>query len=123
MERFITDFAVDYFKTKTSKAKPITNQELDFLLQKELGIRSLSDSGIRALIHHIRVNVPIRNEDDEQGWICASADGYYLSYNGVDILTHLQSVNGKINKMSMMLMRGKSVLDEKIYFKQSKLEF
>jgi hypothetical protein len=123
MEAFITDFVVDYFKKKTSKKKQITNVVLDELLQLELGTTAFSESGIRGLIHHIRVHIVIENEEGEKGWICGSHDGYYLSYNAVDILAHLTQFEGKINKMMLVHKKGMSMLVDKIYYKQAQMDF
>ena len=123
MEKFIIDYAVDYFKESTSKKKQIKNQELDQLLQLQLNINPLSDSGIRGLIHEIRRDVVIENEEGDKGWICGSSDGYYLSYNAIDILTHLMGYEGKINKMKMIHKRGMDMLKDKIYYKQQEINF
>jgi hypothetical protein len=123
MEKFITDFVVDYFKAKTSKKKQITNQQLDELIQLELGTTPFSEGGIRALIHYIRVHIVIENEEGEKGWICGTADGYYLTYNAVDILTHLNQFEGKIRKMMLVHKRGMSMLVDKIYYKQAEMQF
>jgi hypothetical protein len=123
MEKFITDFVVDYFKSKTKKNKQITNQELDILLQTELNVRPLSEGGIRALIHYIRVHIIIENEEGEKGWICGTSDGYYLTYNPIDILTHLNQFEGKIRKMMLVHKRGMSMLVDKIYYKQAEMNF
>ena len=123
MEKFIVDFVVDYFKNKTSRKKQINNQDLDALLQLELGTNPFHDSGIRALIHYLRVKVPIENESGDKGWICASSDGYYLTYNPIDILTHLQQFEGKIRKMMLVHRKGMSMLVDKIYYKQQEIDF
>jgi hypothetical protein len=123
MEKIITDFVVDYFKKKTKKNKQITNQELDILLQTDLGVRPLSEGGIRALVHYIRVNIVIENEEGEKGWICGTSDGYYLTYNAIDILTHLNQFEGKIRKMMLVHKRGMSMLVDKIYYKQAEMNF
>jgi hypothetical protein len=123
MERFITDYVVKYFKEKTKKNKQITNQELDILLQTDLGVRPLSEGGIRALVHYIRVNIVIENEEGEKGWICGTSDGYYLTYNAIDILTHLNQFEGKIRKMMLVHKRGMSMLVDKIYYKQAEMNF
>lgn len=123
MESFITDFVVDYLKSKTSKKRQITNQELDELLQLQLGTTAFSEAGIRALIHYIRVHITIENEQGEKGWICGTTDGYYLSYNAVDILTHLNQFEGKIRKMMLVHKKGMSMLVDKIYYKQAEMQF
>jgi hypothetical protein len=43
MEKFIVDFVVNHFKTKTSKKKQINNQQLDLLIQTKLSTNPLSD--------------------------------------------------------------------------------
>jgi hypothetical protein len=123
MEKFITDFVVEHFKINTSKKKQITNQKLDELLQISLGITPFSEGGIRALIHYIRVHITIENEQGEKGWICGTADGYYLTYNAIDILTHLNQFEGKIRKMMTVHKRGMSMLVDKIFYKQQELNF
>ena len=123
MEKFVTDFVVENFKNKTSKKKQITNQSLDELLQLELGTKAFSEGGIRALIHYIRVNISIENAEGDKGWICGTSDGYYLTYNAVDILTHLNQFEGKIRKMMLVHKRGMSILSNKIYFLQQELQF
>ena len=123
MEKFIIDYAVDYFKTSTSKKKQIKNQELDQILQIQLGITPLSEGGIRGLIHEIRKNVSIENEEGSKGWICGSSDGYYLSYNPLDILTHLMQYEGKINKMKTIHQKGMELLRTKIYYSQQEINF
>jgi hypothetical protein len=123
MEKFITDFVVEHFKNNTSKKKQITNQNLDELLQLSLGVTPFSDAGIRGLIHYIRVHITIENEQGEKGWICGTIDGYYLSYNAVDILTHLNQFEGKIRKMMVVHKKGMSMLVDKIYYKQQELKF
>lgn len=123
MEKFITDFVVDYFKSKTTKKKQITNQQLDNLLQSELGCNQFHESGIRALIHYMRVHIIIENENGQKGWICGTSDGYYLSYNALDILTHLQAFEGKIRKMMMVHRKGMSMLVDKIYYTQKEIDF
>lgn len=123
MEKFITDFVVDYLKTKSSKKKQITNQKLDELMQLELGITPFSEGGIRGLIHYIRVHITIENEQGEKGWICGTVDGYYLTYNAIDILTHLNQFEGKIRKMMTVHKRGMSMLVDKIFYKQQELNF
>jgi hypothetical protein len=123
MEKFITDFVVEHFKNNTSKKKQITNQNLDELLQLSLGVTQFSDAGIRALIHHIRVHITIENEQGEKGWICGTVDGYYLTYNAIDILTHLNQFEGKIRKMMVVHKKGMSMLVDKIFYKQQELNF
>ena len=123
MDSLITEFVVDYMKRRTSKKNQITNTQLDSLLQTELGAKPMSEAGIRALIHHIRVHITIVNEEGENGWICGSTDGYYVSFNAIDILTHLQAFEGKIRKMMAVHRRGMSMLVNKIYYKQSELKF
>jgi len=123
MEKFIVDYLVDYFKTKTSKRKQINNQHLDALLQADLGLNAIGDGGIRAMIHYLRVNVVIENEEGEKGWICASSDGYYLTYNAVDILVHLNQFESKIRKMMLVHKKGMAMLVDKVYYKQSQMEF
>ena len=123
MEAFITDFVVNHFKHKTSRRKQITNQQLDDLLQLELGTTAFSEAGIRALIHFIRVHITIENEQGEKGWICGTTDGYYLTYNAVDILEHLNQFEGKIRKMMLVHKKGMSMLVDKIYYKQAEMQF
>lgn len=123
MESNLVAFLVDYMKKKTSPKKPITNNEIDFMLQNELGTKPIADAGIRALIHYIRVNVPIKNENNEEGWICASADGYYLTFDPIHILQHLESYEGKIHKMMLVRKKGYEILERKVYYKQSKIKF
>lgn len=123
MEKIVTDFVVNYFKEKTSKRKQITNQKLDELLQVELGTNPMSEGGIRALIHHLRVHVNIENESGEKGWICGTSDGYYLTYNPIDILSHLNQFEGKIRKMMLVHKKGMSMLVDKIYYKQTSMDF
>ena len=123
MEKFVTDFVIDYMKRHTNSRKPITNQKLDLLLQTELGCTQFHESGIRALIHYIRLHVDIVNENQEKGWICGVSDGYYLSYNAVHILTHLQAFEGKIRKMMLVHERGMSLLVNKLYYKQAEFDF
>ena len=123
MEKFITDFVVGYFKNKTKKKKQVTNVELDNLLQKELNLKPFSDGGIRGLIHYIRVNIVIENEEGEKGWICGTPEGYYLTYNPIDILIHLNQFESRIRKMMLVHKRGMSMLVDKIYYKQSEMKF
>lgn len=123
MEKFIVDYLVDYFKTKTSKRKQINNQHLDALLQSELGLNPIGDGGIRAMIHYLRVNVVIENDEGEKGWICATSDGYYLTYNAVDILVHLNQFESKIRKMMLVHKKGMAMLVDKVYYKQTQMEF
>lgn len=118
----ITDYVIGYFKEKTNRRKMITNQQLDLLLQQDLGCRAFSDGGIRALIHQIRVHNVIRNQEGEVGWICGTHDGYYLSYNAIDILTHLNQFEGKIRKMMVVHKKGMETLKNKIYYMQSTLK-
>jgi hypothetical protein len=123
MEKFITDFVVAYFKQKTTKKKQITNRQLDEVLVNELGVKQFADADIRALIHYIRVHIIIENEEGEKGWICGTSDGYYLTYNAVDILTHLNQFESKIRKMMLVHRRGMSMLVDKIYYKQQEINF
>jgi hypothetical protein len=123
MEQFVVDFVVDYFKTKTTKRKQINNQQLDSLMQESLGTNAFGDGGIRALIHYLRVNIVITNEQGEKGWISASSDGYYLTYNPTDILAHLEQFEGKIRKMRRVHSKGMEILMEKIYYKQTEMQF
>lgn len=123
MEKFIVDYLVLHFKTKTSKRKQINNQRLDSLLQSDLGLKPIGDGGIRAMIHYLRVNVVIENEQGEKGWICATSDGYYLTYNAIDILTHLNQFESKIRKMMLVHKKGMAMLVDKVYYKQSQMEF
>lgn len=123
MESFVTDFVVSYLKENTSKKKQITNQQLDDLLQLQLGTTAFSDGGIRALIHYIRVHITIENEQGEKGWICGTTDGYYLTYNAVDILTHLNRFESNIRKMMLVHKKGMSILVDKIYYKQAEIQF
>jgi len=123
MEQFIVDYVVEHFKKNTSKKRLINNQQLDLLMQTDLNTTAFHDSGIRALVHYLRVNVDITNESGEKGWICATTDGYYLSYNANDILMHLTSFEGKIAKMRRVHNKGLQVLMDKIYYKQQELNF
>jgi hypothetical protein len=123
MNNIVLDFAVDYFKNKTSRRKVVKNQELDAIIQENLGTNPLHESGVRSLIHYIRLNVNFENEEGEKGWICGMSDGYYLSYNAMEILSHLESFEGKIQKMMKIHQKGMSILVNKIYYKQQKLKF
>lgn len=123
MEKFITDFVVEYMKNNTTAKKPITNQRLDLLLQTELNCNSFHESGIRALIHYMRLHVNIENDNGDKGWICGSSDGYFLSYNPIQILTHLQQFEGKIRKMMRVHEKGMSLLVNKLYYKQLEMDF
>jgi len=122
MEKFITDYVVEYFKSMTSKKKQVNNQTLDEVLQRNLGIKSFTPSGIRSLIHFIRLNIIIENEKGEKGWICGTSEGYYLSYNAVHILEHLNQFESKIRKMMLIHKKGMSMLVDKIYYKQQELK-
>lgn len=118
------DYLIDYFKFNTSKKKPITNQQIDLLLQTSLGLKPIGDGGIRALIHEIRKNYEIYDDEtNERGWVCGNSDGYYLTYNPHDILDHMNQFEGKIRKMMMIHRKGMEVLVNKIYYKQSSLKF
>lgn len=118
------DYLIDYFKFNTSKKKPITNQQIDLLLQTSLGTKPIGDGGIRALIHEIRKNYEIYHDDTkERGWVCGNSDGYYLTYNPHDILDHMNQFEGKIRKMMLIHRKGMEVLVDKIYYKQSTLKF
>lgn len=118
------DYIIDLLKTKTSKKKPITNQQIDLLLQTDLGMRSVGDGGIRALIHEIRRNYQIcHNKTKEVGWVCGNSDGYYLTYNAHDILEHMNQFESRIRKMMLIHRKGMEVLVDKVYYKQSSLKF
>jgi len=118
------DYLLDYFKYNTSKKKPITNQRIDQLLQSNLGMKPIGEGGIRALIHEIRKNYSIFNDDTkERGWVCGGNDGYYITYNGHDILEHMNQFEGKIRKMMVIHRKGMEILMDKIYYKQATLKF
>jgi hypothetical protein len=124
MQNSTIDYLIDYFKFNTSKKKPITNERIDQLLQTSLGLKPIGDGGIRALIHEIRKNYEIVHEDtQDRGWICGNSDGYYLTYSPHDILDHMNQFEGKIRKMMLIHRKGMEVLMDKIYYKQSKLQF
>ena len=74
------------------------------------------------MIHQIRVHNPIHNEDGQVGWVCGNSDGYFLSYNAIDILTHLNSFEGKIRKMMVVHKKGMETLKNKIYYMQTSLK-
>lgn len=123
MENNVLTYLIDYFKHKTSAKKPITNAEIDVLLQNEVKTKEIGQGGIRALIHYIRTNVSIKNEAGEEGWVCGSSDGYYLSFDPIHILTHLESFDGKIQKMMLVRKKGYEILERKVYYRQSKIDF
>lgn len=123
MENNILNYLVDFFKEKSSHKKQINNQEIDHLLQTNLGIKPIGDGGIRALIHYIRINVSIKNEDGDEGWIVGSSDGYYLTFDPIHILTHLERFDSKISKMMLVRNKGYALLEKKVYYKQQKLQF
>lgn len=123
IDLMIVDFVIDYFKKNTSKRKVITNTNLDLLLQREMGCRPFHEGGIRELIHQIRVHNTIKDDNGEVGWICGRADGYFLSYNAIDILTHLNKFEGNIRSMMSVHQKGMETLKNKIYHKQTTLKF
>jgi len=123
MENNVLSYLIDFFKEKTSHKKQINNQEIDHLLQTNLEIKPIGEGGIRALIHYIRMNVNIKNESGDEGWVCGSSDGYYLTFDPIHILTHLQSFDGKISKMMLIRNKGYALLEKKVYYKQQKLQF
>ena len=123
MENNVLSYLIDFFKEKTSHKKQINNQEIDHLLQTNLEIKPIGEGGIRALIHYIRMNVTIKNENGDEGWVCGSSDGYYLTFDPIHILTHLQSFDGKISKMMLIRNKGYALLEKKVYYKQQKLQF
>jgi hypothetical protein len=123
MENNVLSYLIDFFKEKTSHKKQINNQEIDHLLQTNLEIKPIGEGGIRALIHYIRMNVTIKNESGDEGWVCGSSDGYYLTFDPIHILTHLQSFDGKISKMMLIRNKGYALLEKKVYYKQQKLQF
>lgn len=123
MENNILNYLVDFFKEKTSHKKQINNQEIDHLLQTNLEIKPIGEGGIRALIHYIRMNVTIKNEQGDEGWIVGSSDGYYLTFDPIHIMTHLERFDGKISKMMLIRNKGYALLNRKVYYKQQKLQF
>ena len=123
MENNILSYLVDFFKEKTSHKKQINNQEIDHLLQTNLEIKPIGEGGIRALIHYIRMNVTITNKEGEEGWICGSSDGYYITFDPIHILTHLERFDSKIRKMMLIRNKGYALLEKKVYYKQQKLQF
>lgn len=122
MQNKMLEYCIDYLKENTSFNKQVINADLDIILQEEFSLRSpLGDGKIREIIHDIRIHYNIENEVGESGWICGTSDGYFISYNPYHISKHLQSFEGKINKMKMVLSKGESVLKFKLYYKQSEL--
>jgi len=123
MENNVVSYLIDFFKEKSSYKKQINNQEIDHLLQINLEIKAIGEGGIRALIHYIRMNITITNDDGDEGWIVGSSDGYYLTFDPIHILTHLDRFDGKIRKMMLIRNKGYALLDKKVYYKQQKLQF
>ena len=123
MENNVVSYLIDFFKEKSSYKKQINNQEIDHLLQTNLEIKPIGEGGIRALIHYIRMNINITNKDGDEGWIVGSSDGYYLTFDPIHILTHLDRFDGKIRKMMLIRNKGYALLDKKVYYKQQKLQF
>jgi hypothetical protein len=123
MENNIVSYLIDFFKTKTSHKKQISNHEIDHALQTNLEIKPIGEGGIRALIHYIRMNVTITNEEGEEGWVVGSSDGYYLTFDPIHIMAHLDRFDGKIRKMMLIRNKGYALLDKKVYYKQQKLNF
>ena len=119
----IVSFLIDYFKEKTSHKNPITNQSIDILLQENMKTKELGQANVRGLIHYIRVNFSIKNEEGEEGWICGTSDGYYLSYDPIHIMNHLERFDSKIHKMMLVRKKGYKILENKVYYRQSKLQF
>jgi hypothetical protein len=123
MENNVLAYIVDYFKEKTSHKKQINNQEIDILLQTNMKTKPIGEGGIRALIHYIRINISINNEQGEQGWICGSGEGYYLTFDPIHILAHLERFDSKISKMMLVRNKGYEILEKKVYYKQQKIQF
>jgi hypothetical protein len=123
MENNVVSYLIDFFKEKSSYKKQINNQEIDHLLQTNLEVKPIGEGGIRALIHYIRMNITITNKDGDEGWIVGSSDGYYLTFDPIHILTHLDRFDGKIRKMMLIRNKGYALLDKKVYYKQQKLQF
>ena len=123
MENNVVSYLIDFFKEKSSYKKQINNQEIDHLLQTNLEIKPIGEGGIRALIHYIRMNINITNKEGDEGWIVGSSDGYYLTFDPIHILTHLDRFDGKIRKMMLIRNKGYALLDKKVYYKQQKLQF
>ena len=123
IDKTIVDFTIAYFQTCTDIKNKVTNQDLDRQIQNAVGTRPLTEGGIRALIHHIRVHHSIKNDSGSEGWICGCTDGYYLSYNGFDIITHLNQFEGKIRKMMVVHKRGMETLKNKMYHIQQEFDF
>jgi hypothetical protein len=123
MENNVVSYLIDFFKEKSSYKKQINNQEIDHLLQTNLEIKPIGEGGIRALIHYIRMNITITNEEGDEGWIVGSSDGYYLTFDPIHILSHLDRFDGKIRKMMLIRNKGYALLDKKVYYKQQKLQF
>jgi hypothetical protein len=121
-EYIIMDAIVKILK-KTNKKKTMRNEEIDTLIQKECGLKkSLTEPKVRECIHYIRLFYEIKNDKGELGWICGTSDGYYISYTPNEILSHLESFEGKIRKMMLIHKKGMSILQDKIYYRQSKLK-
>ena len=121
--QLLIDFTIEYLKKNTSHKKVINNQELDELLQVSLGCNPIGDGGIRNIIHQIRTKHTIQTEEGNKGWVCASNEGYYVTYNPYLILKHLEQFEGKIKKMVHVHRKGMSLLTEKLYFKQLEMDF
>ena len=121
-EYMIMDAIVTLLK-KTNKKKTMKNQEIDSLIQKEFKLKNpLTEPKIRECVHYIRLFYDIKNSKDELGWICGTSDGYYISYTPYEILSHLESFEGKIRKMMLIHKKGMSILQNKIYYRQSQLK-
>jgi hypothetical protein len=122
MENIIMTTMLEKLKM-TTKNNQVTNSELDAYIQNKLETKPVSEGGIRAYIHHIRLHVDITNDKGHKGWVCGTSDGYYVTYNPYEILDHLRSFEGKINKMMQVHRKGMSILMDKVYYKQQKFEF
>jgi len=123
MENNVMIFLANYLKENTSNTKVINNQEIDHLLQTRLEMKPVGEVKIRALIHYMRVNMKIKNDAGEEGWICADSDGYYLSFNPIHIMKHLERHDGKIEKMMLVRQKGYDVLKNKVFYRQSRIKF
>jgi hypothetical protein len=118
----LVDYTIEYLKMTTSIGKQITNNSLDGVLQSAFGLsKPLGDGKIREIIHIIRTNHTIYNEEKQLGWICGTHDGYYVTYNPYEIIKSIRSFEGKIRKMNLVVQKGYETLFTKTYYKQGSL--
>jgi len=80
----------------TSDTLPVKNHELRNFLKYQFNV-TITESRIRAMIHHIRIKKLVKN-------VLATSDGYFVSSDATKIMNYVESLKQRENSIREIRM-------------------